>query len=107
MQQKRFQLIRPVANIPSAGLMPHSGLRRVERTATSWQLGSTALRGSIVRTDTGLFCARKARRSAPLRDPVLDDARRPYADQAKQQDLKWVTVVGALRCLSEMERRHG
>jgi hypothetical protein len=107
MQQKRFQLIRPVANIPSAGLMPHSGLQRVERTATSWQLGLTALRGLIVRTDTGLFCARKARRSAPLRDPLLDDARRPYADQAKQQDLKWVTVVGALRCPSEMERRHG
>jgi hypothetical protein len=107
MQQKRFQLIRSVANIPSAGLMPHSGLRRVERTATSWQLGSTALRGLIVRTATGLFCARKARRSAPLRDPLLDDARRRYADQAKQQDLKWVTVVGALRCPSEMERRHG
>ena len=32
----------------------------------SWQLGSTALRGSIVRTDTGLFCAR-ARLVVPRR----------------------------------------
>jgi hypothetical protein len=87
--------------------MPHSGLQRVERTAMSWQLGSTALRGSMERTDTGLFCAR-ARLVVPRRFEIRSwMTHGGHADQAKQQDLKWVTVVGALRCPSEMERRHG
>src|ERR1700731_4505888 len=98
MQQKRFQLVRPVANIPSANLMPHSGLQRVERTAMSWQLGSTALRGSMVRTDTGFFFG-AARLVVPRRFEILSwMTHGVHADQAKQQDLKWVTVVGALRC---------